>query len=96
MICASCGLETNVFDSRPYDAGVRRRRVCANGHRFVTWETTTWVPTTKPRPVQTGVLERAKRADRDRRRYESLDPEAKRERLFRQKLRRAGVEIPSQ
>ena len=91
MICTSCGNETNVIDTRPHESGVRRRRVCGCGHRFTTWETTT-----KPRPIQAVLLEKAKRAVRDRRRYESLTPEAKAAKLLRQKLKRAGVEPPSQ
>ena len=91
MICVRCGGPTEVIDSRPHESGIRRRRSCACGHRFTTWETAA-----KPRCQKAVMLEKAKRAVRDRRRYESLAPEAKAALLLRQKLRRAGVKPPSQ
>jgi transcriptional regulator NrdR family protein len=92
MICTSCDGPTEVYDTRPHESGIRRRRQCCNcGTRFTTYETTT-----KPRSLQAVLLEKAKRAVRDRRRYERLTPEAKAALLMRQKLRRAGVHTPSQ
>jgi len=92
VICTSCEGDTYIYDTRPHEAGIRRRRKCMKcSTRFTTWETTT-----KPRPIQAVLLEKAKRAVRDRRRYESLTPEAKAAKLLRQKLKRAGVEPPSQ
>ena len=88
MICASCDGPTEVYDTRPHESGIRRRRRCCNcGTRFTTYETTT-----KPRSLQAVLLEKAKRAVRDRRRYENMTQEDK----LRQKLRRAGVHAPSQ
>jgi transcriptional regulator NrdR family protein len=88
MICTSCDGPTEVYDTRPHESGIRRRRQCCNcGTRFTTYETTT-----KPRSIQAVLLEKAKRAVRDRRRYENMTQEDK----LRQKLRRAGVGAPSQ
>jgi len=40
MACPKCGtLQTNVTDSRASYDGIRRRRVCENGHAFRTQET---------------------------------------------------------
>jgi transcriptional regulator NrdR family protein len=92
MICTSCDGPTEVYDSRPHESGIKRRRQCCNcGTRFTTWETTT-----EPRPLKSVLLEKAKRAVRDRRRYESLTPEAKAAKLYRQKLARSGLQPPSQ
>lgn len=40
MRCPTCGAPTEVKDTRPLSAGatIRRRRLCANGHRFTTHE----------------------------------------------------------
>lgn len=87
MICTSCTGPTEVYDSRPHESGIRRRRqCCVCGTRFTTWETTT-----EPRPLKSVLLEKAKRAVRDRRRYENMTQEQK----LQRKLRRAGVEAPS-
>jgi transcriptional regulator NrdR family protein len=87
MICTSCTGPTEVYDTRPHESGIRRRRqCCVCGTRFTTWETTT-----EPRPLKSVLLEKAKRAVRDRRRYENMTQEQK----LQRKLRRAGVEAPS-
>ena len=92
MICTSCTGPTEVYDTRPHESGIRRRRqCCVCGTRFTTWETTT-----EPRPLKSVLLEKAKRAVRDRRRYENLTPEAKAAKLYRQKLARSGLQPPSQ
>lgn len=36
-----CGAWTNVLESRPIKDGIKRRRECANLHRFTTYETET-------------------------------------------------------
>lgn len=39
MACPQCGsTELAVVDSRPHPLGIRRRRQCAAGHRFTTFE----------------------------------------------------------
>lgn len=39
MKCPTCNAWTNVLESRPIKLGVKRRRECANLHRFTTYET---------------------------------------------------------
>lgn len=39
MKCPTCNAWTNVLESRPIKDGVKRRRECANLHRFTTYET---------------------------------------------------------
>lgn len=41
MPCPVCDEITEVYDSRPEQTGVRRRRRCRNGHRFNTLESYT-------------------------------------------------------
>lgn len=42
--CPECGsLESRVYNSRPRDGTMWRRRECANGHRFTTTEAVTFV-----------------------------------------------------
>lgn len=36
--CPTCGTPTQVTDSRALVGGIRRRRECANKHRFTTYE----------------------------------------------------------
>lgn len=36
--CPTCGKPTHVTDSRALVGGIRRRRECANKHRFTTYE----------------------------------------------------------
>ena len=38
MKCPTCGAWSLVLDTRTKKEGMRRRRKCANGHRFVTVE----------------------------------------------------------
>ena len=38
MQCPKCKGKTQVFDSRPAELGIHRRRKCAKGHRFSTME----------------------------------------------------------
>lgn len=38
MKCPKCNAWTNVLESRPLKEGVKRRRECANLHRFTTYE----------------------------------------------------------
>lgn len=39
ILCPICHLpDAGVTDSRPTEDAVRRRRACANGHRFTTYE----------------------------------------------------------
>lgn len=39
MNCPKCTAATRVYDSRPCEHGIRRRRVCQDcGHRFATYE----------------------------------------------------------
>jgi transcriptional regulator NrdR family protein len=38
MSCPDCGKKTAVADSRRVSGGVRRRRVCEDGHRYFTVE----------------------------------------------------------
>ena len=41
MRCPRCKSDSEVVDSRPTSDGfIRRRRLCVNGHRFKTWEST--------------------------------------------------------
>jgi len=37
-LCPECQSRTRVIDSRPISTGVRRRRRCASGHAFTTYE----------------------------------------------------------
>lgn len=39
FLCPECRGKTTVTDSRQSPAGQRRRRLCAQGHRFTTYET---------------------------------------------------------
>jgi transcriptional regulator NrdR family protein len=41
MKCPTCNAWTNVRESRPINGKVKRRRECANLHRFTTYETET-------------------------------------------------------
>ena len=90
MICAQCGGPTKVTDSRPYGSGTRRRRVCACGHRFTTWETPSRPakPATGPETVD---LKRAERAAQARRRRARMAEEAKAALRLRRKLKWAGI-----
>lgn len=36
--CPQCGAKGMVTDSRPHPKGIRRRRACANGHRYSSLE----------------------------------------------------------
>jgi hypothetical protein len=38
MTCPTCQSKTQVIDSRETSEGIRRRRVCEQGHRFSTLE----------------------------------------------------------
>ena len=38
MPCPKCGKDTQIRDSRMAEHGVKRRRVCPNGHKFTTLE----------------------------------------------------------
>ena len=41
MMCPVCQSDTSVKDSRPQENGtIKRRRVCASGHKMTTWEST--------------------------------------------------------
>lgn len=39
MKCPTCNAWTNVLESRPLKGSIKRRRECANMHRFTTYET---------------------------------------------------------
>lgn len=38
VVCPECGGESEVKDSRSHKNGIRRRRICDQGHRFSTLE----------------------------------------------------------
>lgn len=40
MKCPTCGTWSSVLETRPLHGGARRRRECANGHKFWTLEVT--------------------------------------------------------
>lgn len=75
MICARCKADSQVLDSRPTAEGaIRRRRQCANGHRFTTWES-------RQRP------DTRDRAAYHAARYAAKPPEAKQRASLRAKAR---------
>jgi transcriptional regulator NrdR family protein len=82
MKCPHCQRDTFVKDSRPSEDGIiRRRRVCENGHRFMTFESTV-------NPIVTLRQRRAK-ADRQKR-YIAANREVSRENQRRYRLRQSA------
>ncbi len=68
MLCPRCLAATSVKDSRPQENGTtRRRRICENGHKFSTWESTV-----DPAPALRRLEEARKRAAR---RWAAMTPE---------------------
>jgi hypothetical protein len=81
MRCPRCDTESQVLDSRlTAENFTRRRRVCGNGHRFTTWETS-FAPSAQRWAKKNGTAAVAKwrAANPDKARRLRLREEARRE-----------------
>ena len=80
-----------VVDSRPQEDGsIKRRRVCRNGHRFNTWETTENLLRLRENKRKALVEHRARRTP------EEIKAQSKRDhtrRIAREEAKKLGVDV---